>query len=103
MLNLSKYLGLAADRRDYRLRRGESFQYDVPADKRGQLRQFRGKCIRLICTSSGTYRVWIRVVPNATVSLTPDAPDALSDKPDMAVVVTKIFATWAEIEQRLRC
>ena len=39
-----------------------------------------------------------KVVPNATVSLT---PDALTDKPDMAVVVTQIFAMWAHLEQAL--
>jgi len=39
-----------------------------------------------------------RVVPNGTISLT---PDALVDKPEMAVVVTRIFATWVEIEQQL--
>jgi hypothetical protein len=39
-----------------------------------------------------------RVVPNATVSLT---PDALSDKPDMAIVVTQIFAMWAHLELAL--
>jgi hypothetical protein len=39
-----------------------------------------------------------RVVPNATVSLT---PDALTDKPDMAIVVTQIFAMWAHLEQAL--
>src|SRR5262249_3654740 len=38
------------------------------------------------------------VVPNATVSLT---PDALTDKPEMAVVVTQIFAMSAHLEQAL--
>jgi hypothetical protein len=39
-----------------------------------------------------------RVVPNGTISLT---PDALADKPEMAIVVTRILATWVEIEQQL--
>jgi hypothetical protein len=39
-----------------------------------------------------------RVVPNGTISL---MPDALADKPEMAIVVTRIFATWVEIEQQL--
>jgi hypothetical protein len=30
------------------------------------------------------------------------AADALDDKPDLAILVTKIFATWARIEQELK-
>ena len=62
MLDLSKYQGWWANPRDYRLQRvGQSFQYDVPSDKRGHLQQFRGRRIRLICMRSGRYSVWIRV------------------------------------------
>ena len=37
-----------------------------------------------------------KIVRNSHVYLT---NDALADKPDLAILVTKIFATWARIEQ----
>lgn len=40
-----------------------------------------------------------KVVPNASIDL---SPDALADKPDMAILVTQIFALWATIEQQQR-
>jgi len=38
------------------------------------------------------------IVSNAKVVV---SPDALADKPQMAVLVSQIFATWAMIEQEL--
>src|SRR5947208_3209825 len=39
-----------------------------------------------------------RIVPDAHIYLD---TDILTDKPDMALLVTKIFAVWASIEQDL--
>jgi len=62
MLHLYGYRALAADPRDYLLKYvGDAFQYDVPADKRGHLKEFRGKRVRLVCVHSGFFRVGIRV------------------------------------------
>ena len=37
---------------------GQSFIYNVPKNKRGNLEQFKGKTIRVICIGSG--RRWVR-------------------------------------------
>lgn len=34
---------------------GESCLYDVPLDRRGELKSFRGKRVRIVCVSSGRY------------------------------------------------
>ena len=34
---------------------GESCLYDVPLDRRGELRKFRGMRVRIVCVSSGRY------------------------------------------------
>jgi hypothetical protein len=58
------YKGWWADPRDYHLYRvGESFQYDVPLGKRGQMAAFQGKRVRLFCLFSGKFRRWIWVGP----------------------------------------
>lgn len=55
------YIGFEGDPRDYGLHLvGQSLQYDVPLDKRGNLQPFRGKRIRIICLYSGIYRRWLR-------------------------------------------
>jgi hypothetical protein len=55
-LNQSRYKGWLADHRDYRISRvGQSYQYDVPTDKRGHLHQFRGKRVRLVCMPGGKF------------------------------------------------
>jgi len=39
----------------YLSRIGDSYLYDVPINRRGHLKIFRGKRVRLICVSSGRY------------------------------------------------
>lgn len=69
LCELNGYVGLWVDSRDYLVHIvGQSILYDVPADKRGHLAAFAGKCIRVVCTRSGAYRryVWIGAVGDAT-------------------------------------
>ena len=35
---------------------GHSYLYDVPMKKRGYLSKFRGKRVRIVCVSSGTFK-----------------------------------------------
>lgn len=59
---LSGYKGLWVDARDYLVHRvGQSFLYDVPIDKRGNLAEFAGKRIRVVCTHNGTNRRYVRI------------------------------------------
>jgi hypothetical protein len=39
-----------------------------------------------------------RIIPDAHIAL---KSDALADKPDMAILVSEIFAAWAQIEHDL--
>lgn len=56
------YRGLWVDSRDYLVHRvGQSFLFDVPIGKRGNLAVFSGKRIRVVCTYSSTYHRFIRV------------------------------------------
>ena len=52
------YISFAAQSQNYFLSRvGTSYLYDVPNTKRGKLRVFRGKRIRVVCIGSGkTFR-----------------------------------------------
>lgn len=63
------YIGFRADYRAYGLHRvGQSFQYDVPLNKRGHLKLLAGKRVRLICLYSGAYRIWVRAGAVASTS-----------------------------------
>lgn len=56
------YIGFEGDPRDYAAHLvGQSYLYDVPADKRGWLARFRGRRVRIICLYSGQFRRWLRV------------------------------------------
>lgn len=56
------YLGLWVDPRDYLVHRvGQSFLYDVPIDKRGNLAPFAGKRVRVVCLHSGAFRRHVRI------------------------------------------
>ena len=47
---------------------GESCVYDVPVDRRGELKDFRGMRVRIVCVSSGRYT---RLLMAGVVSETP--------------------------------
>jgi len=52
------YCSFFTDKRDYHLHRvGQSFQYVVPLDKRGNLQPYRGRRVRLVCVWNGRFRV----------------------------------------------
>jgi hypothetical protein len=54
MLGRKRYITFSGHPAWYHLTQiGESCLMDVPANKRGHLRAFRGKRIRLVCVSSG--------------------------------------------------
>ena len=54
MLGRKRYITFAGHPTQYQLTQiGQSCLVDVPANKRGHLRAFRGKRIRLVCVSSG--------------------------------------------------
>lgn len=56
------YRGLWVDTRDYLVHRvGQSFLFDVPRGKRGNLAEFAGKRIRIVCTHNSTHYRFIRV------------------------------------------
>jgi len=56
------YLGFWVDPRDYLVHRvGQSFLYDVPIDKRGNLAPFAGKRVRVACLHSGAFRRHVRI------------------------------------------
>ena len=56
------YVGLWVDPRDYLVHRvGQSFLYNVPAGKLGNLQNFAGQTIRVVCVRSGTHRVFARI------------------------------------------
>jgi hypothetical protein len=62
LTRMHQYAGAWLDYRDYQITRvGQSFQYDVPAGKRGFLGQFAGHRVRLVCTYNGQFRKWVRV------------------------------------------
>lgn len=59
---MHQYTGAWLDYRDYQLTRvGQSYLYDVPAGKRGILKQFSDQRVRLVCTYSGQFRKWVHV------------------------------------------
>ena len=56
MMRNCKYTEFDADAKSYAtIRVGESFIYDVPANKTGHLKSFRGTRIRIVCIGSGKY------------------------------------------------
>jgi hypothetical protein len=58
MLKFYGYRSFSTDTRDYHLHRvGQSYQYEVPLDKRGHLQPFRGKRVRLVCVWNGRFNV----------------------------------------------
>lgn len=70
------YAGWRADPRDYLIHLvGQSFQYDVPTNKRGRLARFRGVRVRLICLGSGLNTRWIRVGPVNPLDVQAASPD----------------------------
>lgn len=73
------YIGLWGDPRAYLVYQvGQSFVYDVPLDKRGNLSVFRGKRIRIICLGSGAFNRWIRVGPLSPLDVETNLPEARS-------------------------
>lgn len=73
------YIGLWVDPRAYLVYQvGQSFVYDVPLDKRGNLSVFRGKRIRIICLGSGAFNRWIRVGPLSPLDVETNLPEARS-------------------------
>jgi hypothetical protein len=73
------YIGLWVDPRAYLVYQvGQSFVYDVPLDKRGNLSVFRGKRIRIICLGSGAFNRWIRVGPLSPLDVETNLPEAQS-------------------------
>jgi hypothetical protein len=73
------YIGLWVDPRAYLVYQvGQSFVYDVPFDKRGNLSVFRGKRIRIICLGSGAFNRWIRVGPLSPLDVETNLPEARS-------------------------
>ncbi len=58
MLKFYGYRSFSTNTRDYHLHRvGQSYQYEVPLDKRGHLQPFRGKRVRLVCVWNGRFSV----------------------------------------------
>jgi hypothetical protein len=73
------YIGLWVDPRSYLVSQvGQSFIYDVPLKKRGNLSVFRGKRIRIICLGSGAFTRWIRVGPLNPIDVETTLPEARS-------------------------
>lgn len=73
------YIGLWVDPRAYLVSQvGQSFIYDVPLNKRGNLSVFRGKRIRIICLGSGAFTRWIRVGPLNPLDVETNLPEARS-------------------------
>jgi hypothetical protein len=73
------YVGLQVDPRSYIVHQvGQSFIYDVPMDKRGNLAVFRGKRVRIICLGSGAFTRWIRVGPLNPLDVETNSPEARS-------------------------
>lgn len=69
------YVRIWVDHRDYSLFRvGQSYQYDVPPDKRGHLARFRGIRVRLMCLYGSTYHKGIRVGPANPLDTLSDGP-----------------------------
>ncbi|MCZ8135515.1 MAG: hypothetical protein O9266_04360 [Porphyrobacter sp.] len=59
---LNGYKGLWVDARDYLVHRvGQSFLYDVPMGKRGNLADFAGKRIRVVCSRNGINQRYVRI------------------------------------------
>lgn len=59
---LNGYKGIWVDTRDYLVHRvGQSFLFNVPVGKRGNLAEFAGQRIRIVCTYSSTHHRFIRV------------------------------------------
>ena len=70
------YVGWTVDPRDYLVQRvGESFLYDVPINKRGNLAAFRGKRVRVICLGSGAFTRWVRVGPVNPLDVETPSPE----------------------------
>lgn len=64
MAAMHGYIGFEADYRDYQVTRvGQSFLYDVPVEKKGQLAPFSGTRVRIVCIHSGKFRRWVRIGP----------------------------------------
>ena len=60
LLQAHGYTGFAGHPRRYHLTRvGQSCLVRVPRDRKGLLEPYRGRTIRLVCTRSGQFRVWI--------------------------------------------
>lgn len=58
MLKFYGYRSFSTNTRDYHLHRvGQSYQYEVPLDKRGHLQPFRGQLVRLVCVWNGRFSV----------------------------------------------
>jgi hypothetical protein len=56
LLDSVGYITFGGDTKDYHLPRvGDSCLYEVPDNRKGNLKPFRGKRIRIICVGSGTY------------------------------------------------
>ena len=73
------YIGMQVDPRAYLVHQvGQSFIYDVPLNKRGNLSVFRGKRIRIICLGSGAFTRWIRVGPLSPLDVETTLPEARS-------------------------
>lgn len=73
------YIGLQVDPRAYLVHQvGQSFIYDVPLNKRGNLSVFRGKRIRIICLGSGAFTRRIRVGPLSPLDVETTLPEARS-------------------------
>jgi hypothetical protein len=84
---LNGYKGLWVDARDYLVHRiGQSFLYDVPMGKRGNLAEFAGKRIRVVCTHNGTNQRYVRIgvvgdAPKRTTVRKRKASDPTSKRP----------------------
>lgn len=84
---LGGYKGLWVDARDYLVHRvGQSFLYDVPIDKRGNLAEFAGKRIRVVCTHNGINQRYVRIgvlgdAPERTTARRQKTPGSASTRP----------------------
>lgn len=59
LISKKKHIFFSAQKNTYLMGSvGDSYLYKVPANKKGHLKVFRGKTIRIVCVSSGSY--WIR-------------------------------------------
>ena len=55
LMDANDYISFLGQSQNYFISRvGESYLYDVPSNKNGNLKVFRGKRIRVVCVGSGT-------------------------------------------------